>query len=328
MLQQWENGQRYGRVCFGKVSVRNRPHPDAEVTKDIYDDAIVPWLKEVVGASPGYGSRNWVETPDGYIYASRLQPSMHLPNKPLTELPVYNGVKGMWAEVTVPYVELQLANPPVRTPSFKDKLFLRSYYSQVTWVDDLKVENGVTYYRLNQRFGSYGDIFWAQADAFKPLTPEDLSPINPQAEEKKVVINLTRQTVAAFEGRREVHFSRISTGAKFDYLGNAVDYWSTPPGPHPTFRKLISLHMSGEKTGDWPDVPWVLFITGEGVAVHSTYWHNEFGIPRSHGCINCPPETAKWLFRWTLPETNYIPGDLDISGNWPPTGTIVEVIET
>lgn len=328
MGTNWVEGQKYGRVCFGKVSIRNKPHPDAEVTKDIFDDAMVPWLREVVGTSPGYGTRNWVETPDGYIYAARLQPSYHRPNEVLSEIPVHNGVKGMWAEVTVPYIDLQIVNPPVRTPSFKDKLFLRIYYSQVTWIDDLKVENGVTYYRTNQKIGSYGDMFWARADGFKPLTEEDISPIHPEAENKRITVDLTRQTLAAFEDNREVHFCRISTGAKFDYLGNAVDYWSTTPGPHPMYRKMVSLHMSGPTTGDWPDVPWSIMITGNGVAVHSTYWHNEFGIPRSHGCINCAPEDAKWVFRWSNPAVPYVPGDVDISSNWPPTGTIVDVIET
>jgi hypothetical protein len=35
--------------------------------------------------------------------------------------------------------------------------------------------------------------------------------------------------------------------------------------------------------------------------MHGTYWHNDYGKPRSHGCINLSPETAKWVFRWSLP---------------------------
>jgi lipoprotein-anchoring transpeptidase ErfK/SrfK len=52
---------------------------------------------------------------------------------------------------------------------------------------------------------------------------------------------------------------------------------------------------------DLPGVPWVLYITKSGISFHGTYWHNDFGRPRSHGCINLTPQAAKWLYRWTLP---------------------------
>ncbi len=265
---EWSVGQKMGRVCLGKVNIRAKPDPDAEITKVIFDDAVVIWLREVIGASPGYGSRRWVETPDGYIYSPRLQPVYYMPNLPLSQLPEVNGERGMWAEVTVPYVDLIIANPPIRTPSLKNALYPRLYYSQVVWIDDIRVSSsGKTLYRVNQKYGTYGDIFWADAEAFRPITAEDVAPISPEVEEKKIVVNVTRQTLACYEGNREVHFCRVSTGAKFDAQGNPVDKWSTPLGPHPIYRKLISLHMSGETTGDYTAVPWTCFITGEGVMI-------------------------------------------------------------
>jgi lipoprotein-anchoring transpeptidase ErfK/SrfK len=325
---QWPDAEKMGRVCLGKVSIRSKPDPDAPVVKEIFDDAIVVWLREVVGKSPGYGSRRWVETPDGYIYAPRLQPVFNHPNQPVQSLPVTNGEKGMWVETTVPYVDLVVANPPIRTPSFKDKLYPRMYYSQVTWSDEMRTNtDGKVEYRLNQKYGSYGDMFWAPAEGFKPVTADSIAPISPEVENKRVVVNCTRQTLACYEDGREVYFCRVSTGAKFDYLGNPVDKYSTPLGDHPIYRKLISLHMSGETTGDWPNVPWTSLITGEGVSVHSTYWHNDYGVPRSHGCVNCAPEDARWVFRWTNPVVSLVPGQIDISDRWPPTGTIVEVKE-
>ncbi len=50
---------------------------------------------------------------------------------------------------------------------------------------------------------------------------------------------------------------------------------------------------------DLPGVPWVLYITESGISFHGTYWHNDYGRPHSHGCINLAPQAAKWLFRWT-----------------------------
>jgi len=45
----------------------------------------------------------------------------------------------------------------------------------------------------------------------------------------------------------------------------------------------------------------VSYITKSGVSFHGTYWHNDFGTPRSHGCINLTPQAAKWVLRWTSP---------------------------
>jgi lipoprotein-anchoring transpeptidase ErfK/SrfK len=50
-----------------------------------------------------------------------------------------------------------------------------------------------------------------------------------------------------------------------------------------------------------PGVPWVSFFHITGVALHGTYWHNDFGKPRSHGCINLSPQAARWIYRWTQP---------------------------
>jgi hypothetical protein len=50
-----------------------------------------------------------------------------------------------------------------------------------------------------------------------------------------------------------------------------------------------------------PGVPWTSFFTERGHAFHGTYWHDNFGVPMSHGCINMRPEEAKWIFRWSLP---------------------------
>jgi len=55
-------------------------------------------------------------------------------------------------------------------------------------------------------------------------------------------------------------------------------------------------------TYDLPGVPWVTYLTKSGISFHGTYWHNDFGRPRSHGCINVTCDAARWIYRWTLPE--------------------------
>jgi lipoprotein-anchoring transpeptidase ErfK/SrfK len=179
---------------------------------------------------------------------------------------------------------------------------------------------------LTERFG-YGDIFLAEAAAFQPLSSEEFTPISPEVEDKRVVVDVTRQTMSCYENGREIHYCRISTGAKFDASGNAIDEWATPLGRHPIWRKVVSLHMSGGTTGggyDLPGIGWTTLFVGNGVAIHSTFWHNNFGVPMSHGCVNARPEDAHWVFRWTAPYVPPDPGDVTIS---MPGGTQVQVIE-
>jgi lipoprotein-anchoring transpeptidase ErfK/SrfK len=87
--------------------------------------------------------------------------------------------------------------------------------------------------------------------------------------------------------------------------------------------------MSSGTTGatyDSPGIGWTsIFATG-GVAIHSTYWHNSFGDPISHGCVNASPEDARWIFCWTQPSVVYDPGMLDVTLTGEPS-TRIEVVE-
>jgi hypothetical protein len=78
----------------------------------LYEDAVVPWLKETVGPKPYYINQRWVETPDGFIYASYVQPVRNIPNEPVQELMQTDLGTGTWMEVTVPYADVVLQNEP------------------------------------------------------------------------------------------------------------------------------------------------------------------------------------------------------------------------
>lgn len=325
-LQEFPEHDRLGRVIGGRVPLKRQPDIDSEDVGVLYEDEVVPWLTEVVGSRPLWYSQRFVETPGGYVYAPNLQPVRNLPNTPLDSLP---DPEGMWVEVTIPYVDLALANPPARSPWLEYTTFPRLYYSQIMWVDEIrKDEQGQVWYRVKEKYGTFGDIFWARAEAFRPLTASDLTPIHPEVEEKRVEVDVTYQTMACYEGNREVYFCRVSTGGKYDAEGNPTDTWSTPVGPHSIWRKLVSVHMTGGTSGggyDLPGIGWTVLFSGNGVAVHSTFWHNSFGIPQSHGCVNARPEDAQWVFRWTLPSVEYNPGDITISGT---SSTKIVVVES
>lgn len=330
LLTDFPKSERLARVATTQMELKSAPDENSTTLRMVYEDTIVPVLHEVVGSKPGRINQRWVNTGEGYLWSPELQPVRNDPNPPVTAFPIASA-DGMWLEITLPYIDLVQENPPARSPRFSNRAglgqFLRYYYSQVVWADQIKVESGQTWYRVQDRYGSYGDIFWAPAEAFRPLTVAEITPIHPEAENKSIRVNIAYQTLSCFEGNTEVYFARVSTGALFDAWGNRVDAWSTPLGEFPIWRKLFALDLSGGGALDGWDLPavgWVSLFVGSGVAIHSTYWHNNYGEPSSRGCVNCSPEDAKWIFRWTQPVVSYDPGDLTVS---VPGGTIVKVVE-
>jgi lipoprotein-anchoring transpeptidase ErfK/SrfK len=219
------------------------------------------------------------------------------------------------------------------SPGFKNRVKqgipIRLYYSQIVWVDQVRVDEiGQVLYRVVEPYGSYGDVLWGLAEAFRPITAEEMTPISPDVIEKRILVDITHQTLSCLEGQSEVHYARISSGALYNAEGQKVDAWATPIGKFAIWRKLVSLHMSGGTTGggwDLPGIGWTSLFAGSGVAIHSTFWHNNFGEPMSRGCVNARPEDAKWIFRWTQPVVPIDPGDVSVV--WP-GGTTVEVTET
>jgi len=335
-LPDFPNYERLGRVAVGQVELKLRADPESQTLGVLYEDAVVPWLREVAGEQFAYifNNQRWVETPKGFIYGPYLQPVFNRPNQPVDSLPPSSRGPGMWVEVTVPYAEARLDKGAPSSHSWAEAkmeqgLPLRVYYGQSFWVDQIQSGEGGVLYRLNPNYYGGVDMLWVAAEAFRPITAEDLKPISPEAEDKRVVIDLAHQTLSCFEGSREVYFCRVSTGAKFDMYGNPVDKWSTPVGKHRVTRKYVSLQMSGGATGagyDLPGIAWTSIFAVGGVAIHSTFWHNNYGDPTSHGCVNCAPDDAQWIFRWTAPEVTYDPGmvDVTVSGE---ASTRIEVVE-
>jgi len=325
-LPEFPQAENLGRVLGGKVEVKARPNYDSPTVKELFEDSIVVWLREVVGSRQLWITQRFIETPEGFIYAPNVQPVRNRLNAPLAALP---GSDGMWVEVTVPYVDLVVANPPGRSPWLGYTATPRLYYSQIMWVDQIKTdEQGQVWYRLSDRYGSFGDFFWAVAEAFRPLQAEEMSPIHAQVEDKLVVVDLASQTLSCMEGDDEVYFCRVSTGPKINSSDNPSGRWATPLGKHTIWRKLVSVHMTGGTTGggyDLPGIGWTTLFASKGMAIHSTFWHNNYGIPQSHGCVNCTPEDAQWVFRWTMPVVPIETGDLTISGQG---STKVLVVET
>ena len=184
-LPDFPESERLGRVGWYSVDVKQRPDHDSDTLAVLYEDAVVPWLRETVGYRPFRNNQRYVETPQGYIWSGDLIPVRNEVNTPVTVLPQSGDEAGMWVEVTVPYVDTFMDNPPPRSNFFQYRVEngmpLRLYSSQILWVDKVRInDDGAIQYRVNERYGNPGDMLWAPGEALRPITPEELTPISPQ----------------------------------------------------------------------------------------------------------------------------------------------------
>lgn len=116
-----------------------------------------------------------------------------------------------------------------------------------------------------------------------------------------VNVSIGTQTLVAYEGTKPVYVTLVSTGAAG--LEDPHTTTATKRGTFQIHAKHVTATMDGNEPGhefDLRDVPWVQYFT-DGYALHAAYWHDDFGHPRSHGCVNLSPLDARWLFHFTAP---------------------------
>lgn len=120
---------------------------------------------------------------------------------------------------------------------------------------------------------------------------------------KHISVDLTNQKLYAHEGKKVVLAFPVSTGK----------WGRTPTGDFKIWIKLRFTRMSGGSGNDYynlPNVPHVMFFynnevsKSRGFSLHGAYWHNNFGYPMSHGCVNIRPEDAAKLYEWADPATS------------------------
>ncbi|MGC4091265.1 MAG: L,D-transpeptidase [Polyangiaceae bacterium] len=114
-------------------------------------------------------------------------------------------------------------------------------------------------------------------------------------------VSIGKQALLAFQGEKPVYATLVSTGA--DGLGDPETTRSTPLGQFLVHTKHVSVTMSSDEAGaefELKDIPYVQYFK-DNYALHAAFWHDGFGTPRSHGCINLAPLDARFLFHWTEP---------------------------
>ena len=121
-------------------------------------------------------------------------------------------------------------------------------------------------------------------------------------EQKRIEVDLTTQRLYAFEGDQKV----------YDFLISSGKWGRTPTGEFRIWGKFKYAKMSGGQGSTYyylPNVPFIMYFANDeipayrGFGLHGTYWHDNFGHPMSHGCINMKTEEAEQLFYWAQPTT-------------------------
>ena len=280
-----------GRVLDRILWAYDEPNKKSSKKKLYWHDLILQITNTEISDDEAAYNRVWYEVAEGgYVYSGSVQPVQTVLNEPQLI-----NLKGSLGEVSVPYTDAHMeANPD-------SDVIYRLYYETVHWITASAVlSDGTIWYALVD--DKFDQAYFVRGEHIRLLTTDDLSPLStniPDAD-KRIEVRLKDQLVLAYEKEKLVFATRTATGGRL-----RSGTYTTPSGDFLTFHKRPTRHMAAGDIAssgfDLPGVPWVTYIKENGISFHGTYWHNDFGRPRSHGCINLTPQAAKWLYRWTIP---------------------------
>ncbi len=120
-------------------------------------------------------------------------------------------------------------------------------------------------------------------------------PVPHSTGERWIDVDLSTQTLTAYEGNGPVYTVAVSTGRP------------NTPTPVGQFRIWIKLRYDDMRGPGYylRDVPYVMYFYKD-YGLHGTYWHDNFGTPMSHGCVNLSSTDAEWLFNWASVGTRVV----------------------
>lgn len=185
--------------------------------------------------------------------------------------------------------------PIVHTVQAGETLFTIGLRYGLRWTTIMAVNNlGSEYIYVGQQLVIPTDPEEIANAAPPAPAPIEKAPV-PGYAGKYFLVDLSEQRVYAFEGQTLVRWTIVSTGR-----------WPTPTvlGTYKIYAKYVSTRMVGPGY-DLPNVPYTMYFY-QGYGLHGTYWHNNFGTPMSHGCVNMPTSEAEWAFNWAPMGTTVI----------------------
>mgnify|MGYP001118067502 CR=1 FL=1 len=288
----------HGRVTAKSISVYQDSSDKSKIQLQRFrDDILNIYYKKTSEYGPGYNPI-WYRVWGGYVHSGFVQEVKYQLNGIVKNFPS----EGLLMQVTVPFSQ-----------SYRHRLngewekFYRLYYSSSHWVFNVKEgPDGNPWYEINDGLVSLS--YYVPVEHLREITAEELSPIHPEVnpKDKRIEVSIDFQKLYAYESNKIIKEYRISSGVPKLHFAPDKTPTETPKGQFHIETKRPSVHMgdgtlrSDAEAYELPGVPWVLcFESSTGVAIHGTYWHNNFGMTMSHGCINMLSENAKWIYRWS-----------------------------
>lgn len=317
------------RVATKEIDLRSAPNDKAPIIGKRYRDQIVHIYEEVIPPdAPRFYNRLWYRVWGGYLHSAHLQRVEIRHNRALSSVPE----SGLLTEVTVPYTVAYQLRPRDGWQPWRGS---NLYYGSTHWITGLESgPDGEPWYQITSELSS-SEVYYAPAKHLRPIPVEEYAPLSPNVppEKKRIEVSTMEQTLRAFEYDEEVYKTRISSGIPSRQV-NEYDFpTATPKGEFNIYSKMPSKHMGSiaggaevEENGGFslPGVPWTSFFSSPGgYALHGTYWHNNFGLQMSHGCVNLRNEDALWVFRWTTP---VFPDEIKEHADWERTGYGTRVV--
>jgi hypothetical protein len=276
--------------------------------QDAFTGMKVTWAREMDAAG-----RTWLVTPNLELIPKdkvRIQPTPELHGIDLRHD----------HRMRLPLAFLWLGS----APKYRMEADGRLVATAATWSrHDFVPLTGETRIYKHQVYLQTRDDDYIRKDRVTTITAAASRPRGVGPKDKWVGVRVTHGYLVAYEGDTPVFATAISPGADGALpSGRHV----TKLGLHVVQVKSLSLDMSGfDKGKPWrvEEVPWVA-VYKDDYALHGTWWHNDFGRPKSHGCINMAPLDARFLFDWldpALPEGWYSVGSYGTQVK----GTVIDV---
>ncbi len=252
--------------------------------------------------------------------AARLQMVQVHYNLPLTSIPKDTKIL---SELTVPYTEAY------RYDQWNGwYATYRLYYSSTQWITGIDSgPDGKAWYVVQDE-ADKNLHYYVPCEQLRPIDPTEYTPTFTDVPpgHKRIEVNLTTQTLVCYESNQPVFTTQVSTGQGSLLATPAKNFYISVKLPS---RNMSSTSPMADDIYPLVGVPWTSFVQFEdmpflGHAFHGTYWHDNFGFPISHGCINMRNADALWLYRWCTPPAGYEQVNLqtlDVKG-YGTTGTI------
>ena len=316
-LRQWAtdrvSGASYANEVWGKWKAEPIP-PALEAMHARTTDTEIPWFLRDGGRSPTlttrsdgprageFARKNGISFVDSVLWEGRrFNVAVDLRLMPADR---FRPIKGSdFHGIRIP----EDVKPPFAFVTSKKAKKLRDESGRLVPEDDLEWRSvlSMTGKRRIQRGRAYAELdggSWVADDEIVRVELARKMPGWANDGEKWIDINVTRQVLVAYEGTKPVYATLVSTGEAG--LDDPATTKATKRGIFRIHTKYLTATMDSRIVGEefeLRDVPYVQYFT-EGYALHAAYWHDVFGQPKSHGCINLAPEDARRLFFWTGPE--------------------------